>query len=479
MDLSGKKIFISPHTPKSTMLEKQLKKKFQNINIIGYIDKQKVSENIFKIEDVNKKDFDYIIIYSPNHFFNIYEEYSKLVDKQKLLNIQEKTNKYIINDEKKISKLILQNESELFRLKVLDKLVKINDEEKIKRQKIVFLSKEFIGTNNKALLIECLQSKLDVCVVSDNISQLGELSLLGIKCYDLNSLDSCFILANAKIVIQDQGNSNNISKLLSKNQITIQLWHGIPLKRMNRLVDVIYSYHISTSSYVNQTSLQDVISAKKHLDLGYPRNDLLLKEHKYEDLCFVDKEIYNLANKERVIVYMPTHREAAFSFDDDYSFSLDLKRIDELMKRVKSFFILKLHPFVASLFEKESFSNILIYPSQSDIYPVLKYTDILITDYSSVYFDFLFVDKPIIFYDYDYEEYSSNMQGFVYSYGKNTPGKRVNNQEILEQEVEKILEEGKDNFKNERNDVLNKFFTYKDEFSSKRIIEELIPKEFE
>lgn len=469
MDLNEKKVFISPHTPKSTMLEIQLKKRYLKIDILGFIDKQKQAENIFKIEDVRKKDFDYIIIYSPNHFFNIYEDYSRFVDKTKLINIEEKANKYIINREEKINKLISQDENELFRLKVLEKLVKINDDEKIERKKIVFLSKGFIGINNKALLLECFRNKLDVCILSDNLLQLEELLLLGIECYDLNSLNSCFVLANAKIVIQDQGNSNNMVKVLSNKQITIQLWHGIPLKRMNRLVDVIYNYHISTSSYVNKTSLEDVISAKKHLDLGYPRNDLLLKEHDREDLCLVNKEIYNLAKKERVIVYMPTHREAAFSFDDDYIFPLNLKKLNDLMKSVNSFFILKLHPFVASLFENEKFSNILIYPSQSDIYPVLKYTDILVTDYSSIYFDFLLLNRPIIFYSYDYNQYSANMNGFVYDYENNAPGEKVINQDQLEKEIINILE-NKDLYLKERENLVNKFFTYKDKYSSKRIL---------
>ena len=150
-----------------------------------------------------------------------------------------------------------------------------------------------------------------------------------------------------------------------------------------------------------------VVQAKKHLNLGYPRNDLLLKEHEKLDLLFVNLEIYNLAKENKVIVYMPTHRESEPSFGNKSvkELPLDLEKLNDFMKKQNAFFILKLHPFVSKLYENKNFSNIVFYESQSDIYPVLKYTDILITDYSSVYFDFLLIDKPIIFFDYDYEEY--------------------------------------------------------------------------
>jgi CDP-glycerol glycerophosphotransferase (TagB/SpsB family) len=256
--------------------------------------------------------------------------------------------------------------------------------------------------------------------------------------------------------------------------MTIQLWHGLPLKRMNKLTDVMYDYHISTSDFVNETSLSDVIPAKQHLDLGYPRNDLLLKEHEPLDLLLVDLSIYTLAKENKVIVYMPTHRESEPSFENKSSKKLpfDLGKLNAFMQKHHLFFILKLHPFVSKLYKNENFSHILFYEPQKDIYPVLKYTDILITDYSSVYYDFLLLNRPIVFFDYDYEEYSSNMNGFVYDYEENAPGKKVKTQAQLEESLEEILQ-GEEIFKEQRKTVLNKFFTYQDDNSSQRIIDTL------
>ena len=474
MNLNHKKVFIAPHTPKSTMLENVLKETFIDIEILGFIDKEKVADNIFKIENILHKEFDFILIFSPNHFDSIYNDYKKKINTKKLIQIDVQNNKYIFNTDSEISKNRMKNISYLIKLNLLKSFVSFFDFFNIKRDEIVFVSKDFVGTNNKVLFIEALKSTKKALLLTDNKKQIEEFKKNGIKTFFLGTVFSFYKLAKAKIVIQDQGNSNFLVKKLSSKQKKIQLWHGIPLKRMNKLVDVLYDYHISTSDFVNKTSLSAVVQAKKHLDFGYPRNDLLLKEHDKLDLLFVDLEIYNLAKENKVIVYMPTHRESEPSLGNKSikELPLDLEKLNDFIKNQNIFFILKLHPFVSKLYENENFSNIFFYESQSDIYPVLKYTDILITDYSSVYFDFLLIDKPIIFFDYDYEEYSSNMNGFVYDYEENAPGEKIRTQVKLEQSIEKILN-GKDLFKKQRMDILNKFFTFKDPKSSQRIINQL------
>jgi CDP-glycerol glycerophosphotransferase (TagB/SpsB family) len=471
LNLNHKKIFIAPHTPKSTMLEKVLKETFLDVEILGFIDKEKIANNIFRIENIPDKEFDFILIYSPNHFDSIYTDYKKKINSKKLIQIDVQNNSYIFNTDYEISKNRTKNISSLIKLNLLKSFVSFFDFFNIKRDEIVFVSKDFVGTNNKVLFIETLKSTPNALLLTDNKKQIEEFSKNGIKTLFFGTVLSFYKLAKAKIIVQDQGNSNFLVKYLSSKQKKIQLWHGIPLKRMNKLVDIFYDYHISTSDFVNETSLSLVVQAEKHLDFGYPRNDLLLKKHEELDLLFVDLKIYNLAKKNKIIVYMPTHRESEPSFGNKSAkeLPLNLEKLNGFMKKQNAFFILKLHPFVLKLYENNNFSNIVFYESQGDIYPVLKYTDILITDYSSVYFDFLLIDKPIIFFDYDYEEYSLNMNGFVYNYEENTPGKKVKTQVELEKSIQEILN-GKDLFKKQRMDILNKFFTFKDNFSANRII---------
>lgn len=474
MNLNHKKIFISPHTPKSTMLEKVLRETFIDVEILGFIDKEKISDNIFKLENILNIEFDFILIFSPNHFNSIYANYKKLINSKKLIQIDVQDKGYIFNGNFEILENRVKNIFYLIKLNLFKFFINFFDFFNIKRDEIVFISKDFVGTNNKMLFIETFKNNIDTLILTDNKKQIEEFNNNGLKALFLGTIFSFYKLARAKIIIQDQGNSNFLVKYLSSKQKKIQLWHGIPLKRMNKLVDVIYDYHVSTSDFVNETSLSSVIQAKKHLDFGYPRNDLLQKEHENLDLLFVDLKVYNLAKDNKVVVYMPTHRESTPSFENNRpeSLPLNLEKLNDFIKKQNVFFILKLHPFVSKLYENKDFSNIIFYESQSDIYPILKYTDILITDYSSVYFDFLFLDKPIVFFDYDYEEYSSNMNGFVYEYEKNAPGEKVKTQDELEKCIENVLN-GKDLFKEERINILNNFFMYKDFKSSKRIIEQL------
>ena len=475
MNLSNKKIYIAPHTPKSTMFAKVFKENFSDIEFLGFIDKEKKGDNIYQVKEISKNDFDFIFIYSPNHFDTIYNHYKKIINPKKLIHVDTINNCYIFNDYMKILKNRIKAFPSFVKLKFLQYSVYFFNIFPSLRDEVVFVSKDFVGTNNKMLLIEFIKSKNNTLILTDNLLHLKELKYHGIQTLFLGSLYSYYKLAKAKIVIQDQGNSNTLIQKLNYQQQKIQLWHGIPLKRMNKLTDILYDYHISTSDFVNQTSLSEVIQAKQHLNLGYPRNDLLLKKHSSLDLLFVDLKIYNFVKNNKTIVYMPTHRESQPSFGQTSAKELPLNLIsfNQFLKENNLFFILKLHPFVSNLYDTQYFSHIIFYKSQQDIYPILKYTDILITDYSSVYFDFLLLGRPIIFFDYDYKEYSSNIDGFVYDYEENAPGNKVTTQNSLEKEIIDLFM-GEDLYKDERKKVLELFFKYKDHKSSHRITDKIL-----
>ena len=97
-------------------------------------------------------------------------------------------------------------------------------------------------------------------------------------------------------------------------------------------------------------------------------------------------------------------------------------------------------------------------------------TDILITDYSSVYFDFLLLDRPVIFTPFDIKEYINKDRQLYYDYDKVTPGPRCNNWNEVLIELDKILR-GEDGYKKERQQINDYFNKYKDANSSKRVYE--------
>lgn len=478
MNLNNKRIFIAPHTPRTTMFKSEIEKSFKNIHFLGYIDKVKEDKDLFKLQDVVHKEYDYILILSQNHFDAIYKEYRAILPKRKLIKVDIKNEKYLFFNHMDILRTQVHKLPESLKKMFFKKLVQYFDSRQ--RKSIVFLNKSFISTNNKALYTYCVQKGLEVVCLIDNQEQFDELKSRGLNVCKLYTVLSYYHLAKAKIVIQDQGNSNALLPFLSQKQKTLQMWHGIPLKRMNLLVGHIYDYFISTSKYVNDTSLSAVIQAKEYLDFGYPRNDLLLKEHDALDLLFYDKALYELSQIKKTIVYMPTHRESSSSVGSRNKnlIPIEFKKLNEKMQSLNAHFIIKFHPFVMQFYEdiknSNEYSHIHFHSIQGDIYPLLKYTDILVTDYSSIYFDFLLLNKPIIFFDYDYDEYSSNMKGFVYDYEKCAPGEKVQTYEALELSLEKILIDEKDMFEDQRLEVRGKFFKFTDEQSSYRVVTNII-----
>jgi CDP-glycerol glycerophosphotransferase (TagB/SpsB family) len=355
----------------------------------------------------------------------------------------------------------------------------------IKPTHIAFVSKSFVGNNLKALLVESSANKNNTILLTDNESQRYEFSKIGVKTKKLHSFSGFWTLARAQKIVQDQGDFTHPLNLLLSKQKKIQMWHGVPLKKLNRLFGITYDWMISTSDYVNESSLKGVIDAKNYSDLGYPRNDLLLKDHNNRDLVICDRELYDrtksafVTKKQKVIVYMPTHRESATSIGKAPSplIPLDFESLNTFCSENNFLMVVKLHPFVmqfqSDFSPPEGYSNVYFHTAQGDIYPLLQYTDVLITDYSSIYFDFLLLDRPIVFYDYDYEEYSSNMGGFFYNYEENAPGKHAHNQDLLHEAILNSVN-SPDKYSDARLQCRKKFFTYNDAKSSERILKQIL-----
>ncbi|RXJ81108.1 CDP-glycerol glycerophosphotransferase family protein [Arcobacter sp. F2176] len=445
----NKKVLLSPCSPLTLALKQYLVE--QNIEVIGFIDKNKSDENIYKIDQIGSIEFDSILILSPNHFFAIYNEYLEYYKKDIIYEVELRENKY--NFSNKIT-------SKEYQFKYLPKKFDI------KREKFVFISKGFISSNNKFFYLYCFRNGIDTVILTDNVEQLEELQLKKLPCELLETNEADYNIAIAKFIIFDQGNYTYLPPL-HKEQKTIQLWHGVGLKKMSKMDNITYDYFVSTSNWTNETNFKNIFSAKTFLDTGYPRNDILDKEYKEDDLdlLFCDKEIYRFVKSDKkIVLYMPTHREKQTKVH------LDFNTLNESLKEINYYMIVKLHPFVLEYYknyEDNEYSNILFHNANGDIYPLLKHTDILISDYSSIVYDFLLVDKPIVFFNYDIDDYNINMT-FLFDYNEYSPGIKVKNQDELILSLLSV----EDNYINQRKKICNKFFAFKGN-SSLRLIEEL------
>ena len=154
--------------------------------------------------------------------------------------------------------------------------------------------------------------------------------------------------------------------------------------------------------------------------------------------------------------------------------AIDFSTLNDALKQINTIMIVKLHPFVMVFFqdmiENNPYSNLLFHNIQGDIYPILKYTDILITDYSSVYADFLLLNRPIIFFIYDHGSCSKMAHGYLYEFDEVSPGEKAYTQEELIACIRKI-NDGEDAYEIDRQALKHQFFDHYDDQSSRRIME--------
>lgn len=269
-----------------------------------------------------------------------------------------------------------------------------------------------------------------------------------------------------------------------KRKLIVNLWHGIPLKKLCMEVDDFREmgkgcYLQDNSLFIASSKMEQKMLSKCFLldenkikITGTPRNDVFF-QHKMIDSC--DNQVK--------ILYAPTWREFGnstqfFPFSD---FDLhDLISFCEV-KNIK--FYVRAHRYdMESLnrFLNQSGIESSVYEKYIEIADQTKYpdnqqllieSDILITDYSSIYLDYLLLDKPVVFIPYDLEEYS-NYRGFLFDYEDYTPGPKVFTYSSFKEEIVKIISLD-DDFKQKRTQLKDVFHSQFDGKNSERITAEI------
>ena len=128
-------------------------------------------------------------------------------------------------------------------------------------------------------------------------------------------------------------------------------------------------------------------------------------------------------------------------------------------------FCIKLHPKskLNEEFRNIQSENIMVINKDADPYVFLKMADVLITDYSSIYFDYLLLDRPIIFFAYDLEEYLNDSREMYFDYDEFTPGEKVNDYQELKKSILRCVNldnENRDEYSDFRKKIREKVFEY-------------------
>lgn len=229
------------------------------------------------------------------------------------------------------------------------------------------------------------------------------------------------------------------------NQTYVQTWHGTPLKRLANDMKVVRMPGTTTSLYKRnfhkETSRWDyLISPNRYsseifrtafwmspddiLEIGYPRNDILVNRANDEALQQEIREELNIPEGKKIVMYAPTWRDDEFIKKGKYTFELkiDLPKLQAALGD-DYVILLRMHYLIANAMDLNGFEDFAIDVSHyDDISRLYLISDALITDYSSVMFDYGILKRPQFFFAYDIEKYDKNLRGFYIDYHKDLPG---------------------------------------------------------
>lgn len=162
------------------------------------------------------------------------------------------------------------------------------------------------------------------------------------------------------------------------------------------------------------------------IESGYPRNDFLHNQNNEETMRAL-KQKMNLPLDKKLILYAPTWRDDQFYKKGQYKFDLDLD-LHELRAAIgdEYIIILRMHYLVAENFDLGPYEGFAYdFSHYEDIRDLYMISDLLITDYSSVFFDYANLKRPMLFYVPDIETYRDKLRGFYFDFEQEAPGPLV------------------------------------------------------
>lgn len=269
-------------------------------------------------------------------------------------------------------------------------------------------------------------------------------------------------------------------------QIVVALWHGAPIKGNKYVNEDYYDYStvIGNAAVPLNIKFMGKGTPDNTLPLGYPRNDILVSNMEPGS-----ENPFASVKYDKVLLWMPTFRKSGnvaiseAACDNETGIPLlstksALSAFDEFLGSINVAILLKIHHLQADkpVFS-EKFSNIMIVTDGDlrkrniQLYEMVGKTDALITDYSSIGYDYLLTDKPQAYILDDIEEYSSG-RGFIVEgldeVKKLMPGRHVYDVEGLKAFVRDVVA-GKDECKTERREMREKFHSAPDGDACKKI----------
>lgn len=371
---------------------------------------------------------------------------------------------------------------------------------------------------NQRAVFECIKDREEIKKIIFYRGALEDFQIENAINYELvehGTWRGMWLLARCKVVFLTHsismdfslrwgGREFSILPILMKRRAVVNLWHAISLKRLYYTANAETRLHtdriryrnreragyagLIASSDVDSYAMASMFYPLNYLQVwrtGLPRNDFLtcpegeLPKYIRDSL----ERLRQIAKKRRIVVYAPTYRQTLacesayyYQFSDD-----EIDRLKELMRRHNAVFAYRPHYFEndKNYFNLNKYidNDCIVDISMAEVQEfsaVARECDLLITDYSSVYIEALYLKKPAICFAYDMESYMKQQDGLLYDLNMIFPGEICEKFNALLEAIEKQLIEQDEKFYSNENLLRKLFFTYCDGNNSQRVVDRVI-----
>lgn len=332
----------------------------------------------------------------------------------------------------------------------------------LKKNKVLFLSdqRDVLGGNLKCLYDSVDKEKYNKVLIlkANNLTKRSKKDVIKLL----------YHITTSKYILLDDWNKTICMITRRKKQEIVQLWHGpgafktFGFSRIDRSKKINkYTMHRNyTKAIVTSDKIRWCYAEGFGMDIsnvratGFPRTDCFFDEKYVSNIKKSFYDEYKEFKNKKIILFAPTYRgvnlaKATYDFD-----KIDF---DKMYNELKDDYILivKWHP---AIYDKIKLGKIKVdyskykdfiydFSDKRDINDILLITDVLVTDYSSVIFDYFLLDKPVVYYTYDLEEYKKE-RGLYYPFEDYVYGEITENTNQLIKAIKnpKMDEDKRDKF---------------------------------
>jgi len=371
---------------------------------------------------------------------------------------------------------------------------------------------------NQRALFEHVKAKPDIRKIVFYRGEIPDFQIEDAVNYDIvrhGTLRGLFLLARCKVIFLTHsvsmdyslrwgGKRFSILKLAMSNRVVVNLWHGIPLKRLLYAANEVTFEHTDRVRYraqerrgyaglVASSDIDSYAMSAMFYPLNYrqiwitglPRNDFLTQA---EDRLprYIRDSLQRTRQKcrgRKLVLYAPTYRQTDvcssayyYQFSDD-----EIAYLKSVLRANGAILGYRPHYFKNSdhYFNLDQYvDDELIFDMSQAVIPefsaLARECDLLITDYSSVYIEALYLGKPVICFGYDIEHYMAHEDGLLYDMDIVFPGPVVRYFDELMAAIADRLVPERSSQEKESATAKKIFFKYNDDFNSRRVVEEVL-----